>query len=558
MTKRIFRTIIAVALVVLLASLVLIAGALYSYFNTIQFHRLQEETALIAQNLTREGSDYFQNSPPSTTCRVTWIASDGSVLYDSLSDNAAMENHLSREEVIQALQTGYGESARYSDTLLERYLYVAQRLPDGTVLRLSSAQSSVLNLMLGISRFICVVLALAIVLSMFLANHLSRAIVKPINELNLDDPLSNRDYEEIQPLLRRLDAQQNRLRIQDMELGQKRREFEAVTRALSEGLVLLGSTGTILSINPAAARLLSVTPNCLGADFSVANQNPDVATLVEQALTGTKAEATVILEDGAYLAAASPVKSQGAVSGVVLLLFDVTQKRQAEQLRREFTANVSHELKTPLHVISGYAELMKSGMVPQQDMAVFSDKIYNQAQQLIRLVEDILRLSRLDEGAADMQWTAVDLYEAAQSAMASVASSAELNRVRLHLEGDRAVVSAIPQLVSAVLFNLTDNAVKYNKPGGSVTIRVKDLGSQALLMVSDTGIGIPKEHQERVFERFYRVDKSHSREIGGTGLGLSIVKHGVMILGGQLRLTSAPGKGTTVEVRFPKEQAQTQ
>ncbi len=558
MTKRIFRTIIAVALVVLLASLVLIAGALYSYFNTIQFHRLQEETALIAQNLTREGSDYFQNSPPSTTCRVTWIASDGSVLYDSLSDNAAMENHLSREEVIQALQTGYGESARYSDTLLERYLYVAQRLPDGTVLRLSSAQSSVLNLMLGISRFICVVLALAIVLSMFLANHLSRAIVKPINELNLDDPLSNRDYEEIQPLLRRLDAQQNRLRIQDMELGQKRREFEAVTRALSEGLVLLGSTGTILSINPAAARLLSVTPNCLGADFSVANQNPDVATLVEQALTGTKAEATVILEDGAYLAAASPVKSQGAVSGVVLLLFDVTQKRQAEQLRREFTANVSHELKTPLHVISGYAELMKSGMVPQQDMAVFSDKIYNQAQQLIRLVEDILRLSRLDEGAADMQWTAVDLYEAAQSAMASVASSAELNRVRLHLEGDRAVVSAIPQLVSAVLFNLTDNAVKYNKPGGSVTIRVKDLGSQALLMVSDTGIGIPKEHQERVFERFYRVDKSHSREIGGTGLGLSIVKHGVMILGGQLRLTSAPGKGTTVEVRFPKEQTQTQ
>ena len=558
MTKRIFRTIIAVALVVLLASLVLIAGALYSYFNTIQFHRLQEETALIAQNLTREGSDYFQNSPPSTTCRVTWIASDGSVLYDSLSDNAAMENHLSREEVIQALQTGYGESARYSDTLLERYLYVAQRLPDGTVLRLSSAQSSVLNLMLGISRFICVVLALAIVLSMFLANHLSRAIVKPINELNLDDPLSNRDYEEIQPLLRRLDAQQNRLRIQDMELGQKRREFEAVTRALSEGLVLLGSTGTILSINPAAARLLCVTPNCLGADFSVANQNPDVATLVEQALTGTKAEATVILEDGAYLAAASPVKSQGAVSGVVLLLFDVTQKRQAEQLRREFTANVSHELKTPLHVISGYAELMKSGMVPQQDMAVFSDKIYNQAQQLIRLVEDILRLSRLDEGAADMQWTAVDLYEAAQSAMASVASSAELNRVRLHLEGDRAVVSAIPQLVSAVLFNLTDNAVKYNKPGGSVTIRVKDLGSQALLMVSDTGIGIPKEHQERVFERFYRVDKSHSREIGGTGLGLSIVKHGVMILGGQLRLTSAPGKGTTVEVRFPKEQAQTQ
>ena len=552
MTKRIFRSIIAVALMVLMASVALILGALYSYFNNMQFTRLQEETSLMARNVALEGADYFADTQFTTTCRVTWIASDGSVLYDNRSDSASMENHLAREEVAQALETGSGKSSRYSDTLLEHYLYTAQKLPDGTVLRLSSTQSSVLNLLLGISQFIAVVLALAIVLSFALASHLSKSIVKPINEMDLDNPLSNQDYEEIQPLLRRLEAQQSRLRAQDMELGQKRKEFEAVTRALSEGLVLLNSAGTILSINPAAARLLCVTPNCLGADFTVANQDPDIAALVEEALAGKKGEVTVSLAEGEYLAAASPVKTAGTISGVVLLLFDVTQKQQAEQLRREFTANVSHELKTPLHAISGYAELMKSGMVPQQDMTAFSEKIYSQAQRLIQLVEDILRLSRLDDGAEDMQWSRIDLYQTARSAIQTLASSAELNQVTVCLEGESSVVNAIPQLASAILFNLMDNAIKYNRPGGSVTIRVKDLGGQALVIVSDTGIGIPKEHQHRVFERFYRVDKSHSREVGGTGLGLSIVKHAVMILDGQIRLSSTPGKGTTVEVRFPK------
>ena len=553
MTRRIFRAIIAVALVVLTASLALILGALYTYFNEIQLNRLHEETALMARSLSLEGIAYLEDPQLTTDCRVTWIDADGSVLYDNRSDSAAMENHLAREEVVQALETGCGQSSRYSDTLLERYLYTARRLPDGSVLRLGSTQSSVLNLLLGMSQFIALVLALALVLAMTLAAHLARSIVKPLNELNLDDPLSNGEYEEILPLLRRLEAQQERLRAQDMELSQKRREFEAVTRALNEGLVLLNSAGTILSINPAAARLLAVTPNCLGADFSVANRVTAISRLVEEALSGKKGEITLSLAEGEYLAAASPVKQEGSVSGVVLLLFDVTQKQQAEQLRREFTANVSHELKTPLHAISGYAELMQSGMVPPEDMTAFSQKIYTQTQRLIQLVEDILRLSRLDDGAADMQWSQVDLYQAARAAIQSLASPAELNKVQVSLEGESAVIHAIPQLTGAILFNLTDNAIKYNRPGGSVTVRVKDLGSQVLLMVCDTGIGIPKEHQNRVFERFYRVDKSHSREVGGTGLGLSIVKHAVMILNAQIRLSSVPEKGTTVEVRFPKE-----
>ena len=552
MTKRIFRAILTVALSVLAAALVMILGALYSHFANVQFSQLREETALAAHAVENEGLAYFDGLDSGTNCRITWIAADGSVLYDNRSDSGAMVNHLERAEVQSALKTGYGESSRYSDTLLTRYLYTAQRLADGTVLRLAATQSSVWNLLLGMSWFIVVVLGGAIVVSSVLADRLAREIVRPINDLNLDDPLANGDYEEIAPLLRRLEAQQRQLRAQERELRQKQKQFHTVTRSLSEGLVLVDSSGTILSINPAAAQLLEVTPHCLGADFSAANRNEAVSALLDQALSGQKAEQTVTLAAGTYLAAASPVTSDGVVSGVVLLLFDVTQKRQAEQFRREFTANVSHELKTPLHAISGYAELMKSGMVPQTDMTAFAGKIYGEAQRMIRLVEDILRLSRLDEGAAGMRWEELDLYDAAQSAVRSLSAAAELGGICLRVEGGPTVIRAVSQLVSGILFNLTDNAVKYNRPGGSVSLRIEDAGAEAVLTVADTGIGIPEEHRERIFERFYRVDKSHSKEVGGTGLGLSIVKHAALILGAQIALDSTLGGGTTITVRFPK------
>ena len=436
---------------------------------------------------------------------------------------------------------------------MERYIYTAQRLSDGTVLRLSAAQNTVPHLVLGVVKPILLVIGIAVALSALLAGQLTKNIVAPLNELNLDDPLSNREYVEIQPLLRRLDSQQVQLRAQSQELRQKQKEFNAVTRSLSEGLVLMNSSGTVLSINPAATRLLEITPNCLGADFGVANRNPAISALVEKALTGEKAEENVALTGGEYLAAASPVKSDGAVSGVVLLLFDVTQKQKAEALRREFTANVSHELKTPLHAISGYAELMKDGLVPPEDTRHFGKKIYSEAQRMIDLVEDTLRLSRLDEGAADMQWAPIDLYETAKAAMQELTAPAELKNVSIRLEGTKTVIQGIPQLVSGIVFNLMDNAVKYNKDGGLVIVRLGQEKNQAILTVTDTGIGISPEHQERVFERFYRVDKSHSKEIGGTGLGLSIVKHAALILGAAIELDSTVGKGTIVTVRFPME-----
>ena len=552
MTKRIFRSIFAVALTVLLAALVLILNVVNSHFTSIQFAQLRTETALAAHTLTNEGIGYFDELDSAMDCRITWIDGDGTVLYDNLYDPATMENHLARQEIQTALASGYGQSARYSDTLLERYIYAAQRLPDGTVLRLSMSQSSVLNLTISMSGSILLVLAATIFLSFYLARRLSRSIVQPINALDLDEPLSNTDYEEIKPLLRRLDSQQNQLRAQETELKKKQKEFNTVTRSLSEGLVLISSSGTVLSINPAAARLLEVTQNCLGADFSVANQNEAIAQLVDTALTGKKGEQTVTLSSGNYLAAASPVRSGGELSGVVLLLFDVTQKHQAEILRREFTANVSHELKTPLHVISGYAELMKSGMVLPADTTAFADKIYSETQRMIHLVENTLRLSRLDEGAADMQWAQLDLLEAAKTAMRELAPPAELAEVTLTLTGSAAPIRGIPQLVSAILFNLMDNGIKYNHPGGSVNISIRQKESETILTVADTGIGIPEDARDRVFERFYRVDKSHSKEVGGTGLGLSIVKHAAQILNARLELESSPGAGTTVTVVFPK------
>ena len=550
MTKRIFRSMFTVALTALLCGLLFVMGAVHSYFTGIQVEQLKGETALAARSLVKEGSDCFADLDDSIDCRITWIAGDGQVLYDNRSNSGDMENHLARQEVRQAMQTGYGQSIRYSGTLMARYIYCAQRLSDGSVLRLSTSQSTMLSIVLGMSGSIIVAIAASMALSLWLSRRLSKQVVKPLNELDLDAPLSNTVYEEIHPLLRRLDSQQRQLRSQSVELKQKQKEFHTVTRSLSEGLVLINSAGTILSINPAAAHLLEVTPNCLGADFSVANRNQEIAALAAQALAGEKGEQTVSLLGGQYLAAANPVRTEGQISGVVLLLFDVTQKHQAEQLRREFTANVSHELKTPLHAISGYAELMKSGMVPPEDMARFSGKIYNESQRLSRLVEDTLRLSRLDEGAEDMRWSQIDLYEVARQAIQAQSATAELEQISLKLEGSSAKIQAIPQLVSGIVSNLVDNGVKYNRPGGSVTVRIWQEGADTILEVADTGIGIPQEHQERVFERFYRVDKSHSKEVGGTGLGLSIVKHAVLILGAKLSLNSKVGKGTTIQVRF--------
>ena len=548
MTKRIFRSIWLVALLVFLASLALIMGMMYTYYTGIQREQLKSQTLLAAQAAAHEGMEYFAGLEI-PDCRITWIDTDGTVLYDSRSEITAMENHLQREEIRQALKTGYGESARYSATLTESYFYSAQQLPDGTVLRLSMAQTSALNLILGMAQPICVGIAVALVLSMVLAARLSKSIVDPLNRLDLDDPLSQSHYEELTPLLRRIDQQHRQLHAQAVTLNRKQNEFDAVTSSMSEGLVLLNSSCVILTMNRAARHLLGLNHSSVGTDILSYNRN--LSDLLLSALDGKRAEKIMEFSGGSYQVDANPVFTDGAVTGLALLLIDITQKLQAEQLRREFTANVSHELKTPLHSISGYAELLSRGIAAPDDVAPFSGKIYAESQRMIRLVEDIIRLSQLDEGTGDMQLETLDLYAKVQEVTAQLAEYARSAQVTLTVEGESLRLRSIPHLLTAIVMNLCENAIKYNHAGGSVTVRIGKAEGCAYLSVADTGIGIPAEHQSRIFERFYRVDKSHSKEVGGTGLGLSIVKHAVQILNGRIELKSAPEQGTTITVFFP-------
>lgn len=551
MTKRIFRAICLVALVVFLASVTLIMGVLYDYFSRVQQDQLRIEAGLAARGVEENGADYFDGLD-TQSYRITWIGADGTVLFDSDSDAGTMENHLEREEVKQAMASGFGHSSRYSSTLMERLLYSAQRLDDGSVIRLAITQNSVLTIVLGMIQPILLVSLVAVILALVLASRVSKAVVRPLNELNLDEPLNNEGFDELSPLLRRIDSQQRQLKGQSLELKQKKDEFLAVTSNMSEGLVLLNSTGMILSINNAALTILDADKSCVGQDILTVNRSLEMQKLLDEARTGQRSETKLCLSGREYQLDASPIISGGIFGGVALLLFDITERENAEQLRREFTANVSHELKTPLHSISGCAELMKNGLVKPEDTARFAGQIYSEAQRLINLVEDIIRLSRLDEGAEDMQRERIDLYALSGSVIDSLENEAKENNISMALCGGPAFIWGVRQLVGGMIYNLCENAIKYNKENGSVKLTVSNEGEFSVLNVSDTGIGIPPEHQSRVFERFYRVDKSHSKEVGGTGLGLSIVKHSAMVHNAKIDLLSTPGKGTSVTVRFPE------
>lgn len=553
MKKHIFRSICFVAISVFLASLVLIMGVLYDYFSRTQQTQLRAQTQLAAQAVEHEGMAYFDGLSLDKT-RVTWIAADGSVLYDSQTNADTMENHLDRTEVQQALTTGTGESSRYSSTLMERQLYAAQRLSDGTVIRLSGAHLSLPSLALMMIQPILIAAAIAVVLALVLAMRLAKRIVKPLNELDLDNPKENRGYEELQPLLDRVDSQQRQLKWQETELKRKQSEFETATDNMSEGVVLLNEQGIILSINKAASRLLSVSKYCVGKDILLLNNSFALQELLRQAKGGAHCETAMQLDGTDYQLNASPVMSDGAVTGIALLIFDISEKEKAEQMRREFTANVSHELKTPLHAISGYAELLQNGMVKPEDTEKFSGRIYAEAQRMIALVDDIINLSHLDEGTGDTKREEVDLYALAEEVMRILQPAAEEAKVTLSLTGGPAVMTGVPTLLHGIIYNLCDNAIKYNRVNGSVSIRISQTDSAAVLSVSDTGIGIPEEHTQRVFERFYRVDKSHSKEVGGTGLGLSIVKHAAKLHHAIIELHSVVDGGTTVTVTFPKQE----
>ena len=550
MTKRIYKAICAAALGVFVVTMLLIMGVLYNYFSSVQQRQLRSQTALAVQGAEQLGMDYFDGLSDEDV-RITWVATNGDVLYDSASDSDVMENHLQREEIQSALATGFGESARYSSTMLKQYLYCAQKLSDGTVLRLSVSHNSVWVLLLGMLQPILIVIAVAAVLSFLLASRLSKRIVDPMNKLNLDEPLENEGYDELSPLLRRIYSQQQHLKEQQATLTRKQNELEAIVGHLEEGMILLDKSCKVITANQAALRLLDArASNIAGLDLLMLSRNLALAEAVQEAMDGRSATRKTELHGKTIQIQAAAVGQQDEMSGVAVVLFDITQSEQAEQRRREFTANVSHELKTPLQSISGYSELLMRGMARQEDIQPFAQRIYGETQRLIQLVQDIINLSQLDEGSS-YQWQQANLFAIAAEVTGSLEHFAEEKQVRLTLEGSDTMLRGVPELLRGIVYNLTDNAIKYNRPGGSVTVTVSRQKDEAVLTVNDTGIGIPEGEQDRIFERFYRVDKSRSKEVGGTGLGLSIVKHAAFLHKAAIDVTSQLGAGTTIQVRFP-------
>lgn len=549
MTKRIFRATLLVGVAVLIASLALVMGVLYSYFGRVQESQLRDELSLAAVGVEKNGTDYLR-ALQSHQYRITWVRADGTVVYDTQVDAETMENHAQRQEIQQALAAGEGESSRYSSTLLQKTVYYAQRLPDGTVLRLSAVRVTAGVLVLNMLQPILLVLAAALILSGVLAGRLARRITEPLNRLDLEHPLENDTYEELAPLLRRMEHQRRQIDRQMGELRQRSEEFDQITGSMNEGLVLLDEAGTILSINPAARRLLDADGDCVGQDFLTVDRDVTMSDALRQAAEQGHSEFRGERNGREYQFDVTRIQTEGRTAGTVLLVFDVTERAFAERNRREFTANVSHELKTPLQGIIGSAELLENGMVKQEDVPRFVGHIRAEAQRLVTLIGDIIRLSQLDEGEP-MPTEPVELLAVAREVAENLRSAAKTRNVTVEVTGTPATVSGVRRLLYEIVLNLCDNAIKYNTEGGRVEVKVAQDGGTAAVTVRDTGIGIPPEHQSRVFERFYRVDKSHSKASGGTGLGLSIVKHAVQYHHGVIRLKSEVGKGTEIRVTFP-------
>ena len=549
MTKKIFQSILLVAGCVLLASLLIIMGFLYDYFGGVEENQLRDELSLAAAAVEDGGTDYLSRLT-ADRCRLTWIAADGSVLYDTKTNAESLENHASRAEVSQALATGTGESTRYSSTLMEKTMYYAQRLDDGTVLRISISRATVGMIAVGMIQPLLIVLIVALILSGLLARRLSRRIVDPLNSLDLEHPLDNDSYEELSPLLKRIHRQHVEIQMQLRELREKTDEFTQITGSMREGLVLLDEHGSILSISAAAQALFGADAQCVGRDFLTIERSHEISAAIQAAAADGHSEVRAERAGRVYQFDISRITSDGKFLGTVILAFDITEQEFAERNRREFTANVSHELKTPLQGIIGSAELIENGMVKPEDLPRFVGHIHAEAARLVTLIDDIIRLSQLDEGDA-MPTEPVDLLAVSQEAAENLHDAAAARNVTVSVTGQPAVLPGVRRLIYEIVYNLCDNAIKYNRDGGRVDVTVAADAGGSSITVADTGIGIAPEHQARVFERFYRVDKSHSKASGGTGLGLSIVKHAVQYHHGRIELESTPGTGTTIRVVFP-------
>lgn len=550
MTRRIFRNSFLIGITVLLVSSILFFAVMFSNYEQQAFARLSAEAESIAQALDESGPSFLQRLEVAD--RVTLVAPDGSVLYDSAADAASLPNHLAREEIQQALERGEGRCSRYSETFLERTHYYALRLPDGSVLRTACTQESIISMVILLLQPILWVIVLVLILCGVLSFRLAKQITRPINAIDLDDPALDESYQELAPLIGRLQDLLHTSRSQMDELSLRQREFTAITENMREGFLLLDGKADILSSNHSAMQVLGLDAGEAVGSLRLVCRDPDILKVVESALSGSHAEVLLTRENVTWQIIANPVMSGGSVVGAVVLLMDVTEREQREALRREFSANVSHELRTPLTSISGFAELMQAGLVPMEKVQEFSADIYRESRRLLELVNDIIKLSRLDEGGDKLERQRVELHALAENVLANLESVAEKCHVTLSLTGGAAYVTGVPALLSEMLYNLCDNAIKYNVDGGSVRVDIAQSTAETVLTVSDTGIGIPYAHQSRVFERFYRVDKSHSRQSGGTGLGLSIVKHAVQYHHGTVELHSEEGKGTTICILLPK------
>ena len=550
MVKKIFRSTFFATLGVLLVTLFMVVGLLYGYFTQVQKEQLQTETALAAQGVSLEGQDYF-NELKMSNVRITWVDNQGKVLYDNESDAQIMDNHANREEIKEALKDGYGESVRYSKTLTTQSLYSAQRLDNGTVIRLSVTRHSILVLLFRMFQPLFLILVLAFLLSLWLSHSIAKSIVLPLNRLDLDHPLENDAYEEISPLLRRIARHQKEVTEREVLLEQRQSEFDTIISKIKEGMILLDNNCRIISINQAAQDILQTDQTCLGKDMLQILRNLSLNNWLEKGLQGRKQEGILQLDDAHYKVMVRPIQSEDKVTGLAILFFDVTDQLQAEQLRREFTANVSHELKTPLHLISGYSEMLASDVVAQKDVPQFAEKIHSESQRMIQLVEDIIKLSHLDE-SEELAMEPVNLYQISEEVLDSLSAKANERHINLHLLGEPAYITGNHALIHSLIYNLCDNAIIYNRDNGDVTVNVTSNKDNIVLTVQDTGVGIAKDEQERIFERFYRVDKSRSKKLGGTGLGLSIVKHAVNQHHADIKVESQLGLGTKMTVTFYK------
>lgn len=551
MTKKIFRTTLSASLGIVLVTILMIMGFLYNYFNRIQREQLRTQTALASQGISFEGKDYFENLKTSNV-RITWVDNKGQVLYDTQSDAKHMKNHANRQEIKEAIKSGYGESTRWSATLTEKSIYAAQRLNNGTIVRLSVAQQTIFYLLLGMMSPLAIIILLAIILSVLIARYIAKKVSEPLNNIDLDHPLSNDSYEEITPLLRRLDSHQSKIQHQKLLLQNRQKEFDTIISKIKEGMILLDDQARIVSINAEALKLFQINDDWHGRFMMEVSRDLTLKDLIDQGLKGKKKEANIDIENNHYRVLVRPTTDNNRVTGLVVLLFDVTDQLQMEQLQREFTANVSHELKTPLHVISGYSELLANQMVPNEEVPQFAAKIHKESERLVKLVEDIINLSHLDEQEKLPQET-VNLYDLTQKVLEGLQAKADKKHIQINFNGEEAILRGNPVLLNSLVYNLCDNALTYNHEKGQVNVTLKNSPDTITLEVSDTGLGIAEKDKKRIFERFYRVDKSRSKIVGGTGLGLSIVKSALDFHNGSIKVDSHLGQGTTMTVLLHKQ-----